>query len=326
MLGGKKTNDVAPPAAPMAENSNSNGSAEHHGAASAETVDNSTPIKPGKFNLKKMVKKFPVTMLTPGKDRSKEKNGAQQVRKSDSGRPELADISNPDERSFDACDLLFHDCEELLKLSSKTISFTKKTNASNSSKLNVASKINKWRAKRKESSLSVTYESLQARVEQVEAQLQAYADQAVKSTSTLVVQALHLNMRLNACIQFNRQELEVMDPQLQSGQLFMNQLKATEVALENMIKFAEMLDLMKRNEPQPYIPWAQRMAVQKERERQEALEKERLEQARAKGGAEEDATSIIDPAMMRKRLRKVKRVRAVLPPPFNSFYFALLFI
>ena len=248
--------------------------------------------------IKNMVKNMPninIANMGPGKARttSTTKN------KEDEGMHSFH-ISESQQKPFLDCDTLFTDCEDFLKLANKTIEMSNNKGKFGLSKLvhavPMTDKISKWRSKRKENDLFDTYDALNSRVEQMDIILNEIANSSATSTSALITQSVHLNVRLTACVEYNRGEVEKAKPLVAEGRAFLNKLKSTEKSLVAMIDFMEELDDLKRNEPQPYVPWALRQQMDEE------AEAERLAAKARKDFVELKRESI------ERRLKKIRKV------------------
>lgn len=179
-------------------------------------------------------------------------------------------ISESQQKPFLDCDALFTDCEEFLKLSYRAIEASNSKGKSGLSKLvhavPISDKISKWRSKKKESDLYENYEAIQARVEQMDTTLNDISHVAATSTSALITQSVHLNVRLTSCIDYNRSEVDKAKPLVAEGRAFLNKLKSNEKALMAMIDFLEEVNELKRTEPKAYVPWALRQQVEDDAE------------------------------------------------------------
>ena len=266
--------------------------------------------KDSKFSskLKRMVKKIPI--ISPNRDRSN--NEGDKVTQPKEEFPKF-DPKALDRKPFRDCDNLYRDCEDFLKISGKTIQFTKKY-ASDKPTL-VPLKINKWRAKRKGNSLYQMYESLHQRIELAEERLKDVTNHSVHSASSFVTQALYINARLKACIVYNSGEVERAKPLLDQGSAFLADLKAMESSLEAMLRMYDALTDMKHNQHEPYIPWALRIAAQNNqtsvggKKAGGNSKAEDVQQPAASTSA--PLEPLLDRKMILKRLKKVRKVRYV---------------
>lgn len=210
-------------------------------------------------------------------------------------------ISESQQKPFLDCDALFNDCEEFLKLSYRAIEISNNKGKSGLSKLvhavPMSDKISKWHSKRKENDLHESYESIQTRVEQMDETLNEIAHVSATSTSALITQSVHLNVRLTSCIDYNRAEVDKAKPMLAEGRAFLNKLKTNEKALAAMIDFLEEITELKRVEPKPYIPWALRQQFEDEAEAERTAALARNEMVELKRSSIE------------RRLKKIRKVR-----------------
>lgn len=209
-------------------------------------------------------------------------------------------ISEIQQKPFMDCDTLFADCEEFLKLSYRAIEINNNKGKSGLSKLvhavPISDKISKWQSKKKENELQENYESIQARAEQMHTVLDEIGNVAAVSTSALITQSVHLNVRLTSCVDFNRGEVDKNKPVVTEGRAYLNKLKNTEKSLLAMIDFLEEVTELKRIEPKPYIPWGMRQQVEDE------LEAERQAALKQHGIVELKRSSI------EKRIKRIRKV------------------
>jgi hypothetical protein len=230
--------------------------------------------------LKNMVKSIPTTMQMKGKP-----GPSSPVAPKDRGDDSTIHsfhITESQQKPFMDCDALFADCEEFLKQSYRAIEISNNKGKSGFSKfvhsVPISDKISKWQSKKKESDLYAHYESIQARAEQMDATLNEIGNVAATSTSALITQSVHLNVRLTSCVDFNRSEVDKHKPVVSEGRAFLNKLKTNEKAFLAMIDFLEEVTELKRTEPKPYVPWGMRQQVEDEleAERQAALKRNEL--------------------------------------------------
>lgn len=261
------------------------------------------PSEDGKFSskLKRIAKKIPgSTILSPHRGRSESLPPAKKVEEVpaasvDQDFVRKFDISELDQRPFIDCDTLFTECESLLKTAQKTIEFAQKNTSPAKSNVVGLKKLNKWRAKRKGHKLFQVFDALHIRIDQSESELNGINKLSTDETTTLVTQSIHLNARLQSCIDFNRNAIETSQPSIEKGQHFLDELKATEKSIEAMIEFYDALADLKLNQVQPYIPWALRQTQQKQE---------------SEGTCNEDSDS---PQLKRESVvKRLKRVQSVL--------------
>lgn len=211
--------------------------------------------------LKNMVKMFPVanSMLKKDAQHSGKK-------KSDSEDYGSFDINGLNHKPIEDCDHLFDDCNNFLKLAKETIEFTTQSGAP--SKLlgalgsGLGGRINKWRAKRKGNHLFMLFESLQERIEASETQLKTLNEDSQRNSSSLILQSLHLKVRLKACIEYNRVISDELKPIIVEATTLHDHFLHAEHAVHSMITFYDELQTITNN--QPYIPWAMRSANEDE--------------------------------------------------------------
>lgn len=167
------------------------------------------------------------------------------------------DMNGLNHKPIEECDKVFEDCVNFLKVAKETIQFTQNANPIVSTLgLNMRSKINKWRAKRKGNHLFLMFEALQERVEATEAQLNALNTESNRNISSLVLQSLHLKARLKSCIQYNLGVTEDLKPIIQEAQALLEHFQVQERGMHSMLVFFdEVAELAKH---QPYVPWAMR--------------------------------------------------------------------
>ena len=179
-------------------------------------------------------------------------------------------INESQQKPFLDCDSLFTDCEEFLKLSHRSIEMNNNKGKSGLSKLvhavPISDKISKWRSKKKDNDLYVNYEAIQSRVEHMESTLSGIGEVSATTTSALITQSVHLNVRLTSCIDYNRSEVDKYKPLVAEGRTFLNKLKTAEKSMVSMLNFLEEVEELKRTEPKAYIPWALRQKVEDEAE------------------------------------------------------------
>ena len=179
-------------------------------------------------------------------------------------------ITEAQQKPFLDCDAIFTDCEEFLKLAGKAIEENNNKGKSSLSKLvhavPISDQISKWRTKRKETGLFETHGSLQSRMDQMDTLLNDISVSSATSTSALITQSLHLNVRLTSCIEYNRIEAEKARPLVTEGRAFLNNLKSMEKSLVTMLEFMDEIDDLKRTEPKAYVPWSQRQQMEEDAE------------------------------------------------------------
>ena len=257
--------------------------------------------------LKNMVKSIPTTITPKGKNGPASPSAGKPA---DDSTIHSFHITESQQKPFMDCDALFADCEEFLKLSYRAIEINNNKGKSGLSKLvhsvPMSDKISKWQSRKKENELTETYESIQARAEQMDHTLNEIANVAAVSTSALITQSVHLNVRLTACVEYNRDEVDKNKPLVKEGRVYLNKLKSNERAILAMMDFMEEIAELKKHEPKPYVPWGMRQQVeeQMEAERQAAL---------AKGDIVEIKRSSLE-----KRLKRIRKVR------LKSFDFAFV--
>lgn len=248
--------------------------------------------------LKNMVKGIPTTMTTPKNKGGPISPTARQT--ADDSTIHSFHIAEGQQKPFMDCDTLFADCEEFLKLSYRAIEINNNKGKSGLSKLvhavPMSDKISKWQSRKKESELTGTYEGIQARAEQMDHTLNEIANVAAISTSALITQSVHLNVRLTACVEFNRNEVDKNKPLVKEGRVYLNKLKTNEKAILAMMDFIEEIAELKKHEPKPYVPWGMRQQVE------EQLEAER-QAAVASGQIVEIKRSSLE-----KRLKRIRKV------------------
>ena len=251
--------------------------------------------------LKNMVKSIPTTITPKGKNGPASPNSGKPA---DDSTIHSFHITESQQKPFMDCDALFADCEEFLKLSYRAIEINNNKGKSGLSKLvhsvPMSDKISKWQSRKKENELTETYEGIQARAEQMDHTLNEIANVAAVSTSALITQSVHLNVRLTACVEYNRDEVDKNKPLVKEGRVYLNKLKSNERAILAMMDFMEEIAELKKHEPKPYVPWGMRQQVeeQMEAERQAAL---------AKGDIVEIKRSSLE-----KRLKRIRKVRLKL--------------
>lgn len=207
--------------------------------------------------LKNMVKMFPTAGSILG-------NRISQTNRTSTGGTDYSafDVNGLNRRPIEECDQVFIDCTNFLVVAKETIQFTQNANPASAPTiastlgLNVRTKINKWRAKRKGNHLFLMFEALQERIEASESQLTALSGESQRNISSLVLQSLHLKARLKACVDHNRSTTEDMKPVIQTAQGLLEHFEAQEHGLHAMLVFFdEVAELAKH---QPYVPWGLR--------------------------------------------------------------------
>lgn len=207
--------------------------------------------------LKNMVKMFPVATSMLKKD--VHHTGK---KKSDSEDYGSFDINGLNHKPIEECDHLFEDCNNFLKLAKETIQFATQTGTP--SKLaavlggGLGGRINKWRAKRKGNHLFNLFENLQERIDVTESQLKTLSDDSQRNSSSLILQSLHLKVRLKACIDYNKAISDELKPIIVEATTLHDHFLHSEHAVHSMITFYDELQTITNN--QPYIPWAMRGA------------------------------------------------------------------
>lgn len=209
-------------------------------------------------------------------------------------------ITESQQKPFMDCDALFSECEEFLKLSNRAIEANSAKGKSGLSKLvhsiPMSDNFSKWRSKKKENDLFENYEVIQNRISEMESTLSEIQEVSASSTSALITQSVHLNVRLTSCVDYNRQCVDKHKPLVLEGRLFLNKLKSMESSILAMMDFLEEINEQKRVEPKPYIPWALRQQYEDEAEAERKATLERKEIVELKKSS------------LERRLRKIKKV------------------
>lgn len=248
--------------------------------------------------IKNMVKNIPNIAPMGGKKPAQSVDNGRESRENDTIHS--FHISESQQKPFMDCDVLFTDCEEFLKLSHRAIEVNNNKGKSGLSKLvhaiPITDKVSKWRSKKKGNDLYDNYEAIQARVEQMDATLNEISDVSATTTSALITQSVHLNVRLTACIDYNRSEVDKNKPLVAEARAYLNKLKSTEKAIVAMIDFLEEVNELKRTEPKAYVPWAlrQQMEDEAEAERKAAIARKEMVELKRES--------------LERRLKKIRKV------------------
>jgi hypothetical protein len=263
--------------------------------------------------IKNMVKNIP--NISPMAGKGKTGAGNANGKNSDNDTIHSFHISESQQKPFLDCDSLFTECEEFLKLSYRAIEINNNKGKSGLSKLvhavPISDKISKWASKKKDNDLVENYEAIQSKVEQMDATLNEISNVSATSTSALITQSVHLNVRLTACIDYNRSEVDKNKHLVAEGRAFVNKLKSTESTIASMIDFLEEVNELKRTEPKAYIPWALRQQYEDEAEAERKAAMARNEIVELKRES------------LERRLRRIRKVRkrntSCLPLRFSRF-------
>ena len=176
-------------------------------------------------------------------------------------------------------DVFFSDCESFLRTAENTIDFAKRT-ASSKGKfdpLKMSQKINKWRAKRKGNKLYMDFDSLITRSDQIEKDMKQITDQSLNDCTSLLIQAAHLRSRLRACIEYNTHEVERLKPYVDKTKEYLGEIQSYKHAVELMIIFFDEIAMIKKSQPEPYIPWAMRAVSNPDMAKEIPIKREVLE-------------------------------------------------
>lgn len=123
----------------------------------------------------------------------------------------------------------------------------------------VAAGVRNWRAKQRESKLSVTYNSLVPRILEQEKALRQIIGEVVEKKKSLRLQARYLQVRLNTCLEVNKNLLLETDGPLQEIRSHVDNLSEEAVRLKEMSIFnreilrLKLLSTNRRNKP--FMGW-----------------------------------------------------------------------
>eukprot|EP01038_Epipyxis_sp_PR26KG_P010108 gene10108-13584_t len=129
------------------------------------------------------------------------------------------------------------------------------------STLNLASSINKWRAKRKGNKLFSLFDSIVTKLDETELHLKHITEDSLHSSTALVLQSLHVKSRLISCIDFNKNEIKKYKPILEETSTILDQIKKYERSLESMLIFFDEVEKQSKAQTEVgehYVPWALR--------------------------------------------------------------------
>jgi succinylglutamate desuccinylase len=169
------------------------------------------------------------------------------------------DIKELDQKPFIDCDALLRECENFIELAKRTIAFTKDVHTPNNIKvisIQPVAALNKWRAKRKGNELLNIYEALVHRLDLSEKKMNLIAEKALNHSSSLVLQSLHLKLRLVACIEYNKNELNNIEPLIFAVTSISETLNKNEKCLHSMLIFFDEVERLRKNQQEVYVPWA----------------------------------------------------------------------
>lgn len=124
------------------------------------------------------------------------------------------------------------------------------------------SRIRNWRAKQRDNRLSLMYESLQPRVQDLERRLRSMIGDIVEKKRALRTQAHYHEARLQACMQYNNDLLLDSEAPINEIRELVNNLAGASVSVKSMMVFNNEL-LRQRNaaavkQGKSFIPWAKR--------------------------------------------------------------------
>lgn len=174
---------------------------------------------------------------------------------------ELQTLKNIDQRPLFDSDALMVDLDEFVVRAKTTIDFTRKTSSTKHAKFNplaMGDKINQWRAKRKGNELHDLFTGLISRAETVESGLKSLTDQSLNDSSTLILQAVKLKIRLNACIAHNVEGMNRHRPFMQALEQLLEDMQNRRADVAEMLDFLDEVNLLKESTESPFIPWALR--------------------------------------------------------------------
>lgn len=160
-----------------------------------------------------------------------------------------------DFKPIEEADVLLSECEQYIeetKAEIFTIPFVPSFSR-------VAQNIKAWRMKRKDSKLQTTYQGLQPKIATTEKTLRKIIGEVVEKKSILRLQARHLQVRLEKCVDHNKSLLGETDGPLEDTRNFVNTLSGESTVLKDMLNFnIEVLKLKKveeHNKAQSLMRW-----------------------------------------------------------------------
>lgn len=174
---------------------------------------------------------------------------------------ELQTLRTIDQRSIPESDAIVGEFDNFFAEAQRTIDFTRKTTSTKHAKFNpmvMSDKINQWRAKRKGNVLHDSYTTLMSRTESVEQGLKTMTDQSLSDAATLLLQAVSLKTRLQACIEYNRTSLSSKQPFMIAVETLLRSLENARHDVMDMLGFLDEVNLLHNNADAPFVPWALR--------------------------------------------------------------------
>lgn len=131
----------------------------------------------------------------------------------------------------------------------------------------IASNVRAWRAKRRDTKLQSTYQTLQPKLAISEKALRKTIGEVVEKKITLRNQARHLLFRLEKCIDYNRELLSLTEIPLEDTRNYVNILSQESTLLKNMLNFnfeiLKMQVLESNSKNQNAIRWGSRIKQNK---------------------------------------------------------------
>jgi hypothetical protein len=112
----------------------------------------------------------------------------------------------------------------------------------------LVSNVRQWRMKRKDARLQSVYDGLLPRVSSCEKELRGIIGDVVEKKSALRLQAKHLQVRLNACIAHNQEQLADSDAPLDETRNYVNLLSDEQTSLKQMLVFNAEVSRLKAAE------------------------------------------------------------------------------
>lgn len=176
-------------------------------------------------------------------------------RRPDGGHAETTYVVEGQKPIHNVEELLF-DCEEFLSVVSKIGKAASKVNTTKRKfQIPMSNSINKWRVKKKGHKVFVEYDGLLARGVAAEQDLKKLIDESLNDCSSLILQSEHMQPRLFACIKYNEEKLESLQPIVHDSRSLLEDLKKERKVVSCMVDFYDEVSRLKANQVIPYIPW-----------------------------------------------------------------------